>query len=166
MSNGARRIIYGALGGAIGAACMTPLRLAARRRGWIEKTVSQTAEEWLGDRLGLPSEPALHHALDQMLHLGYGATLGVGYAFVVGRHRRPWTGPAYGTLAWFIGSWALLPALGAKRSSWRSPMLDNMVDLAAHVLYGAVTALVSSEMMRQQSHGPSSNLRRFLARTG
>ena len=38
------RIVYGALAGALGAACMTVLRMAARRRGVIEKTVAQAAE--------------------------------------------------------------------------------------------------------------------------
>ena len=41
MSGAARRIIYGTLSGAIGAACMTVIRMAARRRGLIDKTVSQ-----------------------------------------------------------------------------------------------------------------------------
>ena len=79
MSAGARRIIYGTLSGAIGAACMTVIRLAARRRGLIDKTVSQTAEEWLAVRMKVrgPHDRTLHHLFDQLLHTGYGASLGI-----------------------------------------------------------------------------------------
>src|SRR5947209_2819479 len=112
MSNGARRFVYGALGGAIGAACMTVLRMAAHRRGLIDKTVSQAAEEWVVDRLDLQparDEPALHHVLDELMHLGYGATLGLGYA-ALNRTRpsgRLSLGALYGVGTWFLGSWGL-----------------------------------------------------------
>ena len=168
MSGGTRGIVYGALGGAIGAACMTPLRLAARRRGWIDKTVSQTAEEWLSARVGArsPSEPAVHHTLDQMLHVGYGAALGVGYALTLGRRPGRGRGITYGILTWLFGSWAVMPAIGAKRPPWRKSLIENAVDLTAHGLFGIVAALVSGEMSRQPSHGPTSDQHRYRTRTG
>jgi len=160
-----RGIVYGALGGIIGAACMTVVRLLARRRGVIDKTVSQTAEEWLTahTHVPFPEEPALHHALDQALHLGYGATLGAAYG-MAGRARLP--GLIFGLATWFFGSWALMPALGAKRPPWRKSLGENAVDLAAHALYGSVTALVATEMARQSDHRPSSDADRYAARSG
>jgi hypothetical protein len=163
-----RRVVYGALGGVIGAACMTAVRFEARRRGWIDKTVSQTAEEWLTTHTGLkePREPALHHAMDQALHLGYGAALGTGYAVSLGRHRGTGRGLGFGLLTWLVGSCVLLPALRAKPAPWRQGLLANAVDLCAHGLFGAVTALVSQELQQQTDHLPSSDLRRYLSPTG
>jgi hypothetical protein len=167
MSNRGRRIVYGALGGMVGAACMTAVRLAARRRGVIDKTVSQTAEEWLSSRASveMPREPALHHALDQAMHFGYGATLGAVYA-AAGGSRVGRAGLAFGVATWFFGSWALMPALGAKRPPWRKSLGENAIDLFAHALYGGVTALVAGEMARQTDHRPSSDAERYAVRSG
>lgn len=169
MSPTARRLVYGALGGVVGAACMTAVRMAARRRGIIDKMVSQTAEEWATARVAarVPREPALHHALDQAMHLGYGATLGLAYAAVARRGLDgAGRGIEFGVASWLLGSWALMPALGAKRPPWRKSLAENAVDLAAHGLYGVVTALVAGEMQGQPDHGPSSDARRYAARTG
>ncbi|MFL5304407.1 MAG: DUF6789 family protein [Polyangia bacterium] len=169
MSSNGRRLVYGALGGVVGAACMTAVRMAARRRGLIDKMVSQAAEEWLTAHadVPVPREPALHHALDQLLHFGYGGTLGLAYALAAGR--RPdgrGRGLAFGVAAWLLGSWALMPALGAKRPPWRKSLTENAVDLAAHSLYGVVTALVAGEMQRQPDHGPTSDSHRYAVRSG
>ncbi|HVT06770.1 MAG TPA: DUF6789 family protein [Polyangia bacterium] len=169
MSPNGRRLVYGALGGVVGAACMTAVRMAARRRGMIDKTVSQTAEEWLTAHVDVPvpREPALHHALDQALHFGYGAALGLAYALVA--PRRPdggGRGLAFGVATWFLGSWAMMPALGAKRPPWRKSLAENAVDVAAHGLYGVVTALVAGEMQRQPDHGPTSDAHRYFTRSG
>lgn len=169
MSGTGRRVVYGALGGVVGAACMTALRLAARRRGAIEKTVSQAAEEWLTARASVPvpREPALHHALDQLMHFGYGATMGAGYGLLAGR--RPdgsGRGALFGAATWLLGSWLLMPSLGAKRPPWRKSLVENATDLAAHTLYGVVTALVSGEMHRQPDHQPTSDLHRYMTRSG
>ena len=168
MSGRGRGVVYGALGGVVGAACMTALRLAVRRGGAIDKTVSQTAEEWLADRVDLrvPREPALHHALDQALHLGYGATLGAAYGLLATRRPAPASGALFGAVTWLFGSWLLMPSLGAKRPPWRKSLAENATDLGAHALYGVVTALVSGEMHRQPDHHQTSDARRHASRSG
>jgi hypothetical protein len=169
MSGGARRIIYGTLSGAIGAACMTVIRLAARRRGLIDKTVSQTAEEWLAVRLKVraPHDRTLHHLFDQLLHTGYGASLGILYGWIRG-HQEPAVraGALFGVAAWLGGSWLLMPILKAKRPPWRKGVAENAVDLLAHLTYGMAVDLVAGEMKMQRNHRPSSDLDRWLSRVG
>jgi len=157
MRDGARRAVYAALGGALGAAGMTIMRLGARRRGIIHKTVSQAAEEWLAQRARpwMPDEPAVHHLLEQVLHVGYGATLGLVFGLIA--RRRPGSvlsaGTGFGVAIWLFGSWLLMPLLGAKRPPWRKGARENLVDLGAHVLHGVTTALTVDEMSAQPEHG-------------
>jgi hypothetical protein len=165
------QIIYGALAGSLSAACMTVIRMAARRRGIIEKTVPQAAEEWLAHRSGLgrDAHPVLHHLTDQALHIGYGATLGVAYALATrGRSGNNVVarGIVYGLATWFGGSWLLLPLLRAKQAAWRKRVSENAVDLLAHLTFGAATALLADELAAQPNRGPSSDLTRRLTRVG
>jgi len=164
------RIIEGALAGSLAAACMTVVRMTARRRGIIEKTVPQAAEEWLAHRAGLGRDvhPVLHHLADQALHIGYGAALGVGYALAKrGRSRHVAArGIAYGLGTWLAGSWLLLPLLRAKQAPWRRHPSENAVDLLAHLVFGAAAAVVSEELAAQPNRGPSSDVRRRATRVG
>jgi hypothetical protein len=152
-----RQLAYGALGGAIGAACMTAIRMAARRRGVIDKTVSQSAEEWLARRTGahLLDEPVVHHLADQVLHAGYGAALGAAYGLVTRGPHSTVLGPGalFGVATWIFGSCLLMPLLGAKPAPWRKSAGANAVDLAAHLAFGVTTALATDQFSRQPSHG-------------
>jgi uncharacterized membrane protein YagU involved in acid resistance len=164
------RMIYGAVAGSLAAACMTVIRMTARRRGVIEKTVPQAAVEWLSHRSGLgrDAHPVLHHLADQVLHLGYGAALGAGYAAATRRRPRRAIarGLGYGFAAWVGGSWLLLPLLRAKQAAWRKGMSENAVDLLAHLVFGAATAIVADELSAQSERGPSSDMKRWATRVG
>ena len=163
-------LIYGAMSGSLAAACMTVIRMAARRGGVIEKTIPQVVEESLAHRAGLgrSAHPVLHHLADQALHLGYGATLGVGYALTTGRRapRAVARGLTYGVVTWAIGSCALLPLLRAKQAAWRKRPSENAVDVLAHLVFGAATAIVAEQLAAQSDRGPSSDPRRWSTRVG
>jgi hypothetical protein len=160
----------GAVGGVIGAACMTVIRLIARRAGVIDKMVSQAAEELTAARgRGLvPRHPVAHHIADQAMHLAYGAAQGAVYGAAFARSSRVAVprGAAFGVASWLLGSWLLMPRMGAKRPPWRSRAPENAVDLLAHATFGLVTALVADEMAHQENRGPTSNARRWLERIG
>jgi hypothetical protein len=164
------RLIRGGLAGSLAAACMTVIRMAARRGGIIEKTVPQAAEELLSHRSGLGrrAHPILHHLTDQAMHIGYGAALGAAYAVAArSRSRHVVTrGLAYGIGAWFFGSWLLLPLMRAKQAAWRKRPSENAVDLLAHLVFGTATALVSEELAAQSDRGPSSDRARRFTRVG
>jgi hypothetical protein len=165
-----QRAGHGAVAGAMGAACMTALRMAAHRVGLIEKQVPQVVEEWLVQRSGHapPGGPAGHQAANQLLHLGYGATWAAAFALTSrGRTRAPLLrGALFGAAQWALGFFVLMPALGVTRPAWRQRTRENAVNLASHVLYGAVTALVSEEMLAQRERTPRSEWARRLALVG
>jgi hypothetical protein len=164
------RVLFGAIAGALGAACMTVIRMAARRRGILEKTVPQAVEEWLAARLpgAEKAPPVVHHLADELMHVGYGAALGGIYGLTV-RRRTPTAilrGAGYGFAAWIAGSWIALPLMGAKGASWKKPPAENLVDLLAHLAFGTATAIVSEEMVVQSDRGPTSDRHRRAARIG
>ena len=170
MSKLVERLIYGAVAGSVAAACMTVIRMTARRRRIIEKTIPQAAEEWLAHRTGLGrnAHPVVHHLTDQAMHLCYGAALGVGYA-LTSRGRSPHTlarGLVYGVASWIGGSWVLLPLLRAKQAAWRKHPAENAVDALAHLVFGAATAIVADELSAQPDRGPSSDRTRWSTRVG
>ena len=164
------RLIRGGLAGSLAAACMTVIRMAARRGGIIEKTVPQAAEELLSHRTGVGqrAHPIVHHLTDQAMHLGYGAALGAAYAMTARDRSRHFVsrGLAYGIGVWFFGSWLLLPLIRAKQAAWRKRPAENAVDLLAHLVFGVATALVSEELAAQSDRGPSSDRARRFTRVG
>ena len=163
-------IASGAMAGAIAANSMTLVRMSARRAGWIEKTVPQLMEEMLIEKLHLPVPRGhvAHHALDQLLHIGYGSMLGAidGVFF----HRmRPFTfrrGVAIGVATWAGGAFVLMPLLGAGRSASKASLKENAINLASHLLFGLGSALIAEEIFSQIQRGPTGTQDREATRVG
>jgi hypothetical protein len=149
---------------------MTVMRMTAHRMGWIRQMVPQSVEVWaLDEKLGLPRRPAaLDHLADQVLHLGYGATAGALYAAAVGRGPRSLAGRGLGLglPLWAFGNLVLLPGLGIAKPAWRSRPSETAVNVAAHLLYGLATALVTDELESQKRRQPRSYPRTRHARLG
>jgi hypothetical protein len=167
-----RRTIHGALGGAIGAACMTVARMLAHRGKLIDQMVPQAVETWAKHQLpvtlpALPSQRAVHHVADQMLHLGYGSSMGAVYGLALGR------GPAsapkvlgFGLGVWVFGSFVLLPALKVMRPEWRAKPVEVAVNLGAHLLYAGALALLTEEFETQSFLQPLQYPASLVAKTG
>ena len=162
-------LVHGALAGALGAACMTALRMAAHRAGWLEVMVPQAVEVWAREKSGVArvSDAASHHVADQLLHLGYGAFAGAVYAGVAGRQRANSTRAlGFGSVLWAFGSAVLFPALRIARPLWRASPREELVNFAAHGLYGAVTVYLLDELERQRTTQPRTWLGVQTARVG
>jgi uncharacterized membrane protein YagU involved in acid resistance len=148
---------------------MIPLRLLARRAGLIQRTVPQAVEESLAHRMGARGlRPVHHHLVDHFLHAGYGAMLGAVFAIGTGGARRENVGRGlgYGVATWLFGSGVVLPLMRAARPIWRTRPGESFTDLGAHLLFGAVTALVCRDLGRQQNRGATSDSYRRRMRVG
>lgn len=160
--------IQGALAGVVAAACMTPLRMLARRARLVRKTVPQAVEESLAYRLTKRAPvvpPELHAAADLALHLGYGASLGALYGLVP-RSKEPallTRGALLGLSTWALGAAVLLPLLGAARPLWRARGSEIAVNGSAHLIFGLVTAMLVDQLGRERTRRPAPDfIRRHL----
>lgn len=151
-------LVHGALAGALGAATMTVLRMFAHRAGWIQAMVPQAVEVWAKDRSRLPwpRRAEAHHVADQLLHLCYGGAAGSAYALThaAGEHAELSRAIELGTALWAFGSFVLFPALKIARPPWRASPNEELVNLGAHLLYGAVTVYLLDEFERQKRTAP------------
>jgi hypothetical protein len=167
-----RRTLHGALGGAIGAACMTAARMLAHRAKLIDQMVPQAVEAWVKHALpvsvpALPSQRAWHHLADQALHLGYGASAGAVYGFAFGKGSLSAKKVvAYGLGVWVFGSFILLPGLKIMRPEWRAKPAELAVNLGAHLLYSSVLALLTDELEAQSFIQPLQYPAALFAKTG
>jgi hypothetical protein len=148
--------VYGAIGGINGAACMTVLRLAARRAGWIEKMPPQAVQDRSAWSLGIraPGGSVGRHVGDHALHFGIGALGGASYSALTGLTKPSpiASGVLFGFVFWALGFFVVMPWLGVSRSPRQSRPVENAVNLTAHLVFGAATGLVVDELARQPRH--------------
>lgn len=167
-----RRALHGALGGGIGAACMTVARMLAHRARLIDQMVPQAVEVWAKHQLPLSftaasSKRALHHIADQLLHVGYGSGAGVVYGLALGRGRASGAKiVGYGVGVWVFGSFILLPALKIMRPEWRAKPSEIAVNLGAHLVYAAALALLTEELETQSLTQPIQYPLALIVKTG
>ena len=163
----ATALVYGAIAGVNGAACMSVLRLAARRMGLIDKMPPQVVQDWLARQLGAdPKDDVLHHVADHAVHLTIGAAGGAVYGALTSSRRPTYSsGVLHGLAVWAIGFFALIPRLGIARSAAHAEPRENLVNIAAHAVYGAILALFVGEM-RAQGRRPASRPERYMTRVG
>ena len=161
-------ITRGVLGGAAGTACMSVLRMAARRAGLIDITPPQATKHRLAEWTGVePATTAGHHMTDAVIHLAVGIKGGAVYGTLVGDRPRPSLagGALFGLGVWAVAFGVVAPWLGITRSPRESTWAENAVNIAAHVVYGTAAALVVGELA-EQAHGPGAGSRRWRARVG
>jgi hypothetical protein len=160
-------IVRGVLGGAAATACMSVLRMAARRAGLIHATPPQATREWLAERSGVePEATEARHFTDAAVHTAVGVAGGAVYGALGGNRERPSLagGALFGLGVWLLAFGVVAPRLGITRSPRESSWAENAVNVAAHALYGTATALVAGELTEQARAGAT--VRRRHARIG
>ena len=123
---------------------------------------------WIGERLGgQPDGAGARQLFDALVHLAVGVGGGTAYGMLMSRMPRAIfiSGPLFGMAVWTLAFGVLAPQLGITRSPRRSTWPEMGVNVAAHLVYGTVTALVASEL-RGQTDGGEASLRAVRARVG
>lgn len=98
----------------------------------------------------LPREETLKVAL--LLHFGYGAAAGIGYAFAVNRFpaSKALYGTAFGTLLWMFGDELAITASGLSHPRSKTAS-SHLSALFAHLLFGSVTEISRSLALKASS---------------
>jgi uncharacterized membrane protein YagU involved in acid resistance len=83
-------------------------------------------------------------------HFGYGAIMGALYTLFARRIPLPslLKGAVFGLVVWAGSYLGLLPALRLSQSAPREPSERNLMMIAVHLIWGAVTGVVAESLMR------------------
>lgn len=134
------RVAHAALRGVIAAMAMTGMRRFTVSLGLVEETppraiVRQTSK---GLFRFLPKKK--RRAALELMHWGYGAAGGAGFAALPEDVRlRRWTGPLYGLVLWLAFELVQAPLLGLDQAKKARPV-ERMMLAVDHLMYGLVLA--------------------------
>lgn len=142
--------IRGGVAGALATVAMTAAMVCMHRR--LPKR----------QRYGLPPEHIVNELLERtdaddqlsrrqfkslsmVVHHGYGTTMGAAYGILAPRVQTPrvLSGVCFGMAVWVVGYLGWLPALRMDASATREPEQRNALTIAAHLLWGAATGLLT-----------------------
>ena len=87
-----------------------------------------------------PQSDELKETLSNLVHWGYGIAMGGVWGALQPESFDPKAGVAYGSALWLAGDEAAVPLLGLSSSPASHPPSEHAQTLAAHCVYGAVTA--------------------------
>ena len=123
-------MIHAIFRGVVGAMAMTGVRVFAKHAGLIRE-----------DPPSRLTRKKTHHAPRtkvELVHWGMGAAFGATYGMLPEEiRRRPWSGPAFGLVAWMGFDAVVAPALGLTTRDWPKGR-ERAVFMADHVLFGLV----------------------------
>ena len=91
-----------------------------------------------------------HIALTLLTHFGFGATAGGIYGMLARRVNSPPAlgGIGFAMLVWTVSYLGLLPAFGILRPATEHPARRNALMIVAHVIWGAVTGVLTARFQR------------------
>jgi hypothetical protein len=143
-----RSILRGLAAGIAGTAVMTAYQLAvAKAQGkplttpvphrWADAPAPAQLAKKLADRVGRGRRLTRAEVplLTNVMHWGYGITLGMVYGLAADGEDPVAEGLAFGAAAWALSYAELVPA-GIYRPPWEYPPEELAVDLSYHLVYG------------------------------
>ena len=140
-------IAHGTLRGVVAAMAMTGMRAFTVSVGLVDEAPPRAILRQKSRGLFQVAGKRKRRALQELMHWGYGAAGGAGFAALPERVRKqPWFGPVYGVGVWLGFEAVQAPLLGLKQAKELRP-LERVTLAADHLLYG----FVLSET-RRQSH--------------
>ena len=134
-----REIAHAGVRGAVAAMAMTGMRAFTVSLGLVQQTPPQAIVRQRARGLIRHVPRRRRRAVIELLHWGYGAGGGVGFALLPKRvrQRRRWVGPLYGLVLWLGFELGLAPLLGLKQAKRVRPV-ERTALAADHLLYGFV----------------------------
>jgi hypothetical protein len=135
----AREIAHGGARGAIAAMAMTGMRAFTVHLGLVQQTPPQAIVRQRARGLIRHVPRRRRRAVIELMHWGYGAGGGVGFALLPKslRQGHRWVGPVYGLVLWLGFELGLAPLLGLKQAKQVRPV-ERAALAADHLLYGLV----------------------------
>jgi uncharacterized membrane protein YagU involved in acid resistance len=149
------RAVAGLIAGAIATAPMTLVMLAGRRRlPWYQRrslpphelTQQMLRVLHVKHQLSRPQQEAAFTAA----HLGYGSAMGAAYGLCSSKLPGPgWLkGMGFGLGIWAASYAGWIPAAGLRPSAGHETRERNLMMIAAHVVWGGVTGLLTDLLSR------------------
>lgn len=136
------RVLHAAMRGVVGAMAMTGLRSLTVALGLVEETPPRAIVRQTSKGLFRVVPKGLRRAAVELMHWGYGAAGGAGFAMLPEQVRRKrGAGPVYGVVLWLGFELVQAPLMGLEQSKKARPV-ERATLAVDHLLYG----LVLSEM--------------------
>ena len=131
-------IAHGAMRGVVAAMAMTGLRAFTISLGLVDEPPPRAILRQKSRGLFQVAGKRNRRALQELMHWGYGAAGGAGFAALPeGVRRQPWFGPLYGVAVWLGFEAVQAPLLGLKQAKQLRP-LERVTLAADHLVYGFV----------------------------
>ena len=137
-------MIHATFRGIIGAMAMTGLRMFAMHAGFVREDPPARLARKQARGL-LKSVPRRRRgAVVELIHWGVGAQLGLLFGLLPeSLRRKPWSGPAFGLVAWLGFDAVVAPAAGLKERRWPHGK-ERAMFIVDHLLFGLVLSELRS----------------------
>jgi len=140
------RVAHAAMRGVIAAMAMTGMRSLTVSLGLVKETPPRAIVRQTSKGMFRVVPKRLRRAAVELMHWGYGAAGGAGFALLPADLRlRRWSGPAYGLLVWLGFELIQAPLMGLDQAKKARPV-ERAALAVDHLMYG----LVLSETRRRR----------------
>lgn len=132
------RVARAAMRGVIAAMAMTGMRSFTVALGLVKETPPRAIVRQTSKGLFRVVPKGHRRAAIELMHWGYGAAGGAGFAMLPERLRlRPWSGPVYGLILWLSFELVQAPLLGLEQAKKARPV-ERAAFAVDHLMYGLV----------------------------
>ncbi len=131
-------VAHGAMRGVVAAMAMTGLRAMTISLRMVDEPPPRAILRQKSRGLFRLAGKRNRRALQELMHWGYGAAGGAGFAALPPEvRRRAWVGPVYGILIWIGFEAVQAPLIGLKQAKKLRPV-ERVALAVDHLLYGFV----------------------------
>lgn len=141
-------LVRGALAGSAATVVMSAFMLAAQRAGLVGEQPPEAIVRSAGAAVGNEPQGLTADALASLAHLGFGATVGAGYALLPDRRAGVPAAVATSLAVYAVSYQGWVPVLGALPRASRDRSDRQSVMVVAHVLFGAVLGRLDARWRR------------------